>query len=52
MGRLVYPHAREPIIPFCAAVSPTAECILGEQNGRYMRGRARVIRLPRGDGGG
>ena len=29
-----YPNAREPIIPFCTAESPTAERILGEQNGR------------------
>ena len=37
MGRLVYPRCCEPIIPFCAAVSPTAGRILGEQNGGYVR---------------
>jgi hypothetical protein len=33
MRRLIYPDAREPIIPFCAAISPTTEGILGEQIG-------------------
>jgi hypothetical protein len=37
MRSLVYPYAREPIIPFCAAVRPQPGRILGEQNGGSAR---------------